>query len=292
MVGAAMARTSAHAMCSSAPPTRRTRPAKLASHCASEEKPARDHDKAWVDVDDEHAQRRGQRLQRGEVGERLARVDDGAETEQREQAAAPETERVLAQRQREAPHAGRREHKPESKQLRSAEPGRVAKLGEDRVGAERGRGDEHQRHPGPLSPAARSRRRLYGQSRWPRSMPIKTAKAYVTRGKRRTRERTSLFSKSSPLRSASDSWSMSKKATSDAAVAMSERIASGVKVTSWAPARQGHTPGPRGSGRGACRRPPRSRMRSPDTSGRPAGCSRRSASRRTAAPSSRTRAAR
>jgi len=62
-------------------------------------------------------------------------------------------------------------------------------------------------------------------------MPIKTATAYVARGNCRTSDRTAFVIGSVPLRRASDSCSIKRNATSEAAVAISDRIASGVNVT-------------------------------------------------------------
>ncbi len=123
----------------------------------AEKQPPGDDDEARIDVDDQHAKRRRQRLQGGEVGQRLAGVDDRAEAEEREQAPALEAERVLPQDQRQPPHADRREHESEREQLRGAETFAVCELGEDRVGAERRGGDQHEGHARPLCPAARGR---------------------------------------------------------------------------------------------------------------------------------------
>jgi len=65
-------------------------------HRTSQEEPPRDDDQAGIDVDDQHDKRSGQCLQRGEVGERLGRINDRAQGEQRKEPAAGEAHRILA----------------------------------------------------------------------------------------------------------------------------------------------------------------------------------------------------
>jgi len=133
---------------------------------AAQEQRAGDDHQARVDVHDQHAERSGQRLQSREVSQRLSGVDDRTEAEQREQALAFKAQGVLAHRQREPPHADRGEEESERERLRRAEAGGVRELGEDGVGAERRRRDEHHRHADPLGPAASGRADgLYGQRR-------------------------------------------------------------------------------------------------------------------------------
>src|SRR5258707_551838 len=71
--------------------------------------PARDDNKARIDVRDEDHKRRLQRSERDEVRQRLTRVNDRTQAKQGEELFAAQPQGVLAERKGEGHHADRRE---------------------------------------------------------------------------------------------------------------------------------------------------------------------------------------